>query len=279
MACCCRGRFDGELLERFLGHTAIINDVDLDPTGERLASVSRDFTLKVFDVATGRLRALDSDWPQVAQVGLLLQRHDTVLVGDYWGGLIRVDLESETFRRKVVAANGISSLARSGQHVVASSYDGTIYLVAPRLDRGPRTARYARIAGKNLPAAIDFVLAMSDAAAIQERFVILAAPRSGSNMLCTMLASHPVDSLPSRDFQSQGSSPGLAAARHRFHAGHDRRARARSARSFSSGCGSNRLGFASRRIQADPSAERGRLPAFARRTARWPRLCCGGEIG
>ena len=32
---------------------------------------------------------------------------------------------------------------------------------------------------------------MPDTATIQPRFVILAAPRSGSNMLCTMLDSHP----------------------------------------------------------------------------------------
>jgi LPS sulfotransferase NodH len=32
---------------------------------------------------------------------------------------------------------------------------------------------------------------MADARTIQTRFVILAAPRSGSNMLCTMLDSHP----------------------------------------------------------------------------------------
>ena len=35
------------------------------------------------------------------------------------------------------------------------------------------------------------VLWMTDARTIKARFVILAAPRSGSNMLCTMLDSHP----------------------------------------------------------------------------------------
>ena len=65
--------FEGELLRRYLGHTAIINDVDLDPSGQRLASVSRDFTLKVFEVATRTARALHSDRPQIAQVGLFFE--------------------------------------------------------------------------------------------------------------------------------------------------------------------------------------------------------------
>ena len=41
----------------------------------------------------------------------------------------------------------------------------------------------------NLPARS--VLLMAEPRTIQTRFVILAAPRSGSNMLCTMLDSHP----------------------------------------------------------------------------------------
>jgi WD40 repeat protein len=124
--------FDGAVLQHYLGHRAIINDVDLDPSGRRLASVSRDFTLKVYEVATGRLehsipigrRSLKS---------VCFWDDATVVIGDYWGGLIRVDLGSETARRAIVAANGISAVARSGEHVVATSYDGAIYLVRPDL--------------------------------------------------------------------------------------------------------------------------------------------------
>jgi WD40 repeat protein len=122
--------FEGELLESFLGHTAIINDVDLDPRGERLASVSRDFTVKVFQLDNGKLlhsiplgrRSLKS---------VCFWDEDTVLVGDYWGSVIRVDLASGKTVRRVIAGNGISSLARSGNHVVATSYDGGAYLIAP----------------------------------------------------------------------------------------------------------------------------------------------------
>lgn len=122
--------FEGELLESYLGHTAIINDVDLDPSGERLASVSRDFTLKVFQLDNGKLlhsiplgrRSLKS---------LCFWDEDTVVVGDYWGTVIRVGLSDGKVTRRAIAGNGISSLARSGDHVVATSYDGGAYLVAP----------------------------------------------------------------------------------------------------------------------------------------------------
>jgi len=122
--------FEGELLERYLGHTAIINDVDLDPTGTLVASVSRDFTLKVFELATGRLR-------HTIPLGLRSLKSvcfwddKTVLVGDYWGSVIRVDLESESPTRAVVARNGISALARQAEGVVAVSYDGSASLVDP----------------------------------------------------------------------------------------------------------------------------------------------------
>ena len=124
--------FEGQLLHRYLGHTAIINDVDLDPTGQRLASVSRDFTLKVFEVATGRLQH-SIPIGRKSLKSVCFYDDTTVLIGDYWGGLIRVDLESESSRRKAVAANGISAVARCGEHVVAASYDGMIYLVRPDL--------------------------------------------------------------------------------------------------------------------------------------------------
>ncbi|HZF09323.1 MAG TPA: WD40 repeat domain-containing protein [Thermoanaerobaculia bacterium] len=122
--------FAGEVVQRFLGHTAIINDVDLAPSGERLASVSRDFSLKIYELATGRLlhsvplgkRSLKS---------VCFVDEDVILVGDYWGSVIRVELPSETVTRRWIAANGISALGRSGPHVVATSYDGVVYRLDP----------------------------------------------------------------------------------------------------------------------------------------------------
>lgn len=53
-----------------------------------------------------------------------------MIVGDYWGALIKADLRTGRVTRGTIAANGISSLSRSGERLVASSYDGGIYLVA-----------------------------------------------------------------------------------------------------------------------------------------------------
>ena len=55
----------------------------------------------------------------------------TVVIGDYWGDLIRVDLPTSQISRAQIAENGISSIARSGEYLVATSYDGGIYLVEP----------------------------------------------------------------------------------------------------------------------------------------------------
>jgi WD40 repeat protein len=122
--------FAGELIERYLGHTAIINDLDLAPSGDLLASVSRDFTVKVYQLAGGRLlHSVPLGRRSLKSVCFWDER--TVVVGDYWGALIRVDLESGHVSRRTVAANGISALSRAGRHVVAVSYDGGAYLVEP----------------------------------------------------------------------------------------------------------------------------------------------------
>lgn len=122
--------FDGHLRERFHGHTAIVDDVDLDPSGELIASVSRDFTLKVYEQESGRMRhsiALGHQSPK----SVLFWDSDTVVVGNYWGYLLRVDLQNEKVTRRQIADNGISALSRSGNYLMAVSYDGTVSLVRP----------------------------------------------------------------------------------------------------------------------------------------------------
>lgn len=122
--------FSGRLLERFHGHTAIVDDVDIDPTGTCIASVSRDFTLKVYDLESGRMLhsiGLGHHSPK----SVLFWDRDTVVVGNYWGYLLRVDLRDEKVVRRKIADNGISALSRSGDNLVAVSYDGTVTLVSP----------------------------------------------------------------------------------------------------------------------------------------------------
>ena len=122
--------FEGEVVERYLGHVAIADDIDIDPTGELVATVSRDFTLKVYAVRTGRLVAARS-LGQRSPKSICFWDRDTVLVGNYWGHLFRFDLAGDTVASAEIASNGLSSLTRSGRHVVASSYDGGVYLIDP----------------------------------------------------------------------------------------------------------------------------------------------------
>jgi WD40 repeat protein len=120
----------GRPVRRFPGHIAIADDVDLDPTGRLLASVSRDFTLKVFSLADGRLLhsiALGRRSPK----SVCFVEEDLILVGNYWGELIRVSLPNGTVTRRTIARNGLSSLTRCAGHVLATSYDGAAYLVRP----------------------------------------------------------------------------------------------------------------------------------------------------
>ncbi|MFD0723978.1 WD40 repeat domain-containing protein [Lysobacter brunescens] len=123
--------FDGSLRHRFAGHTAIIDDLDLDPTGEFLASTGRDFHLLVYRLEDGVL--LDAfDLGRRSPKGLCFLDRDTVVVSNYWGELLRIDLPTRTILRRAIAANGISAVARAdaeGTHLLASSYDGACYRV------------------------------------------------------------------------------------------------------------------------------------------------------
>jgi WD40 repeat protein len=119
---------DGKPLKRFAGHTAIVDDVDIDPSGKMIASAGRDFVLKIHSIETGELlHAIRIGRRSPKSICFLDEK--TVVIGDYWGALICVDLESEKVSRKQIARNGISSLSRSGDYLVATSYDGSIYLV------------------------------------------------------------------------------------------------------------------------------------------------------
>ena len=120
---------DGEMIRSFPGHTAIIDDVDLAPAGDRIASTSRDFTLNVYRLEDARLT--DSiELGRRSPKSLCFWDEDTVIVGDYWGALLKVDLATGKITRRSIAANGISSLSRCGTGLAASSYDGGVYLVS-----------------------------------------------------------------------------------------------------------------------------------------------------
>ncbi len=122
--------FDGSIIHRFSGHTAIVDDVDFNPAGTSLASVSRDFTVNIYQHDNGVLQhsiLLGRESPKC----VLFWDEHTVIVGNYWGDLWRVSLPDEKVTAFRIAINGISSLARCGHHIVAVSYDGSVCLVDP----------------------------------------------------------------------------------------------------------------------------------------------------
>lgn len=122
--------FDGNLVRRFHGHMAIVDDVDVDPTATRIASSGRDFTLKVYDLESGKmLHSLETG--RQSPKSVCFWDRETVIVGNYWGYLIKADLRDESVTRERIGPNGISALARSGDHLVAACYDGAAYLVRP----------------------------------------------------------------------------------------------------------------------------------------------------
>jgi WD40 repeat protein len=122
--------FSGQLLKRFPGHIAIVDDVDIDPSGTWIASVSRDFTMKVYELGSGRLThsvTLGSRSPK----SVCFLDASTVIVSNYWGRLIRVELDSGRTRSNQIANNGISAVSRGCGGLIAVSYDGGAYLVDP----------------------------------------------------------------------------------------------------------------------------------------------------
>jgi WD40 repeat protein len=123
--------FDGRLLRQYPGHMAIVDDVDIAPDGRCLASVSRDFTAKVYNIADGRLLhsfALGHRSPK----GVCFWSPDAIIVTNYWGAVIRIDLASGTMIERQIAQNGVSAISRCGEHVVVVSYDGSAHLLDPR---------------------------------------------------------------------------------------------------------------------------------------------------
>ncbi len=122
--------FEGQLLHQFPGHMAIVDDVDIDPSGQFITSVSRDFTVKVYHLDSGQQLQSFATGHRSPKGVCFLETH-TVIVTNYWGALIRVDLERGDILTRQIAENGISAVCRCGDDLVAVSYDGAAYLVRP----------------------------------------------------------------------------------------------------------------------------------------------------
>ena len=123
--------FEGCLLRQYPGHTAIVDDVDFDPDGRCIVSVSRDFTAKVYEFDSGRLLhsfALGRRSPK----GVCFWSPTEIIITNYWGAVMRIDLVSGTMTERQVAQNGVSAISRCGEHVVVVSYDGSAHLLDPQ---------------------------------------------------------------------------------------------------------------------------------------------------
>lgn len=122
--------FDGDILQRYSGHSAIINCVDLSQDGRHLASVSRDFKINVYEIESGKLcNSFDTGNHSLKCV--VFWDDDTVIAGDYWGTCIKVTLSDGKIVRKQIAENGISAMSHCMNFLVAVSYDGCVYVINP----------------------------------------------------------------------------------------------------------------------------------------------------
>ncbi|CAH9067407.1 hypothetical protein PSECIP111951_03786 [Pseudoalteromonas holothuriae] len=136
VSCCAEGAlvswdFTGNILQRYLGHTAIIDDVAIDPCGQFVASAGRDFILKVHGIEDGKLYHC-IHLGQRSPKSMLFLSSEVVIVTNYWGELLKVDLSTGEIQRNTIAKNGISAVVRHGEYLAAASYDGAIYLVDPK---------------------------------------------------------------------------------------------------------------------------------------------------
>jgi WD40 repeat protein len=126
----CTWSHEGRVLQDLPGHMAIVDDVDISPDGNLVSSVGRDFSLKIHDYLTGRLLKcypLGKKSPKAVCFGT----QNTVFVSNYWGQVFGVNLTTGAIMCRQIADNGISSLCRSDRHILASSYDGSAYLLDP----------------------------------------------------------------------------------------------------------------------------------------------------
>ncbi|MBL4660703.1 MAG: WD40 repeat domain-containing protein [Alcanivoracaceae bacterium] len=133
VSCCAEGGllswdYDGNILKEYMGHIAIIDDIDIDPTGRFIASAGRDFTLKIHGLDDGVLYH-NIHLGRRSPKSLCFVSPDVVIVTNYWGELLRVALTDGSIIRQTVATNGISSISKHGKHYAVSSYDGAVYLV------------------------------------------------------------------------------------------------------------------------------------------------------
>jgi WD40 repeat protein len=122
---------DGDVADLYR-HDAIANDVACH--GQRVVSVGRDFTARVFDLESLEIAVIPLAHRSPKSVCFLSSDH--ILVGDYWGYLTWLHITRRgAIRELKVADNGISALTTTDHGALACSYDGQILLVGKEPQR------------------------------------------------------------------------------------------------------------------------------------------------
>lgn len=112
-----------------VGPTGIVNEVEIDSLRNRIASVSRDKVVRVYDLETGSILA-QHKVHRYSIKSLAVTDSGLVVSGDYWGHVVVWNPDENTLTAATrIATNGISALRNAGDTVYGCSYDGGIYRV------------------------------------------------------------------------------------------------------------------------------------------------------
>ncbi|WP_231120605.1 WD40 repeat domain-containing protein [Bacillus safensis] len=113
----------------YIGATELLNDVFIDSKRDRIAIVSRDKNVRLFDLHTGRILDQHNEH-QYSIKSVTVTDSGYIVSGDYWGYIVVWNPELGVNTGPIrIAKNGISAIRQLGNDVYASSYDGGIYHV------------------------------------------------------------------------------------------------------------------------------------------------------
>ena len=129
------------LKAEYIGATELLNDVFIDSKRDRIAIVSRDKNVRLFDLHTGRILGQHNEH-QYSIKSVTVTDSGYIVSGDYWGYIVvwnpELDVNTGPIR---IAQNGISAIRQLGNDVYASSYDGG-FITFEKMERIPKYYAY-----------------------------------------------------------------------------------------------------------------------------------------
>jgi toxoflavin biosynthesis protein ToxC len=116
-------------VKELLGQALLINDIDIDNSEKLVATVGRDRGVRVYSIESGCLIAQHFKHSYSIK-SVSFDENGVLYAGDYWGNLSIWDFQKEKEPIMIkLANNGISSLRRFKEKIIASSWDGKIYTI------------------------------------------------------------------------------------------------------------------------------------------------------